>query len=164
MATTDGTMAAAGPSSSSSAAAAAAAAAYEASLPPTDALPYYDDELSRPGMQAKVERELAAEMKGDAAAAAASSAASVSEDRLPPALELFADRPALRAELQRVAAQGVGSAGAIDKTRYQLAGPAAALDASSDEWEAALRNAEAQLMHSAGRLTNLELLKKFGGA
>jgi hypothetical protein len=56
-----------------------ASASYQLALPPTDALPYYDDEIDKVGMRSKVEREIAKEMKqGD-----------VTEDRLPPPIQLF---------------------------------------------------------------------------
>lgn len=145
--------------------AAARAGAYEASLPPSDALPYFDDEINKPGMQAKVERELAAEMaKAAGSGNGAAAARMVAEDRLPPPLELFADNARLRAEYERVAAGEPVSEGGIDKTRYQLAAPSKNLEASEEEWDAAISNAETQLMHAEGRLTNVELLKKFGGA
>ena len=150
-------------------------APYELALPPTDALPYYDDEIDKVGMRSKVEREIAKEMK------AAGGSESVAEDRLPPALELFKvrrwrgqackrhpltasplqDRPELAALLEKA---GKGEAmNALNRSRYQLAAPTQGTEASDEEWTASLRNAEAQLMHSEARLTNLELLKKYGG-
>lgn len=120
-----------------------------------DALPYYDDELSKPGMQAKVEREIANEMKK-------SSLDDVEQDRLPRPLMLFEGNEELQKYLQKIEQDGTHAQSALDKSRYQLAAPEAGVQASTQEWEAALRNAEAQLMHSEGRMTNLELLKKFG--
>lgn len=128
---------------------------YHASLPHMDALPYYDDELSKPGMQAKVEREIANEMKK-------SSLDDVEQDRLPRPLMLFEGNEELQKYLQKIEQDGTHAQSALDKSRYQLAAPEAGVQASTQEWEAALRNAEAQLMHSEGRMTNLELLKKFG--
>jgi len=130
------------------------AASFELSLPPMDALPYYDTELDKDGMRAKVEREVAKEMKEG-------NAGRVSDDRLPPAVELFKDRPDL-AELLQKAGEGV-PINALDRSRYQLPAPAQGKDATPEEWAASLRNAEIQLMHSETRLTNLELLKKYGG-
>lgn len=132
----------------------AAMAAFELALPPTDALPYYDNEIDKPGMRSKVEREIAKEMqKGQVDDG-------IAEDRLPPSIELFKNSPEL-AELLQKASEGV-SLNVLDRSRYQLSGPSKGLEATSEEWEASLHNAEAQLMHSEARLTNLELLKKYG--
>lgn len=59
-----------------------ASTSYELSLPPNDALPYYDDHLDKPGMREKVERAIAREMKNG-------SIDQISEDRLPPPISLF---------------------------------------------------------------------------
>jgi pre-mRNA-splicing factor SPF27 len=132
----------------------AIAPAYELALPPTDALPYYDTEIDKPGMRAKVEREIAREMKEGVNGV-------VPEDRLPPNIELFQDHPEL-AELLQKASEGV-ALNVLDRNRYQLSAPAQGDESTPEEWKAALHNAEAQLMHSETRLTNLELLKKYGG-
>jgi hypothetical protein len=71
------------------------------------------------------------------------------------------NRPDL-AELVEKAGEG-STMGSLDRTRYQLLAPAEGLQASDADWSTSLRNAEAQLMHSDARLTNLELLKKYGG-
>jgi len=127
---------------------------FELALPPTDALPYYDDEIDKVGMRTKVEKEIAKEMKQG-------SNGKVTEDRLPPPVELFKDRPEL-AELLEKAGAGI-SMNVLDRSRYQLSAPAQGIEASDADWQASLQNAEAQLMHSENRLTNLELLKKYGG-
>ena len=125
---------------------------YKANLPVHDALPYYDDEIDRVGMRAKVERELAAEMKngGDLAG--------FDEARLPPKVELFANNPHLLEQLERV--QQSIPLSAIDINRYRMDDPTDLQDENA--WANAIANAEAQLMHSDIRSTNLELLKKFG--
>jgi pre-mRNA-splicing factor SPF27 len=124
---------------------------YKANLPTHDALPYYDDEIERIGMRAKVERELAAEMKnGDFA--------KFDDDRLPPKIELFKNNSQLLEQLQRIE-QSIPPT-AIDTQRYRMDDPS---DPTNEKaWEDAIANAETQLMHSDIRSTNLELLKKFG--
>lgn len=47
--------------------------------------------------------------------------------------------------------------------RFQLPAPQSGLKASEEEWTKAVDNAATQLMHQEGRLTNLELLKRYGG-
>lgn len=67
----------------------------------------------------------------------------------------------LAAEVERV---GRGEASqAVDTTRLRLPAPEGGLDASNEEWEQALNNAASQLLYQEGRITNIELLKKFGG-
>lgn len=61
---------------------ASGSAPFELGLPPTNALPYYDAEIDKVGMQSKVEREIAKEMKEGPNG-------KVAEDRLPPTYELF---------------------------------------------------------------------------
>lgn len=152
-ATTNGTMSTEQMQNGQQASTATATWNYHISLPATDALPYYDDEIDRVGMRAKVEREIAAEMKkGDVS--------QVTEDRLPASIDLFQGRKDMQEQLDRVS-QGRPMA-ALDKERYGLHGPADGEQASEKAWSSALLNAEAQLMHSDVRLTNLELLKKFG--
>lgn len=130
----------------------AVARGYKANLPAHDALPYYDDEIDRVGMRAKVERELAAEMKngGDLAG--------FDEERLPPKIELFKNNSQMLEQLERI--QQSISPSAIDTERYRMDDPSDPKDEKA--WEVAIANAEAQLMHSDIRSTNLELLKKFG--
>lgn len=67
----------------------------------------------------------------------------------------------MQAELQRVAARQPPSA--IDYTRYRVDAPKEGEKASPEEWEQALRLAEAGLGHAETRRGNLELEKKFGG-
>lgn len=50
----------------------------------------------------------------------------------------------------------------IDTLRFSLPAPAANDDATEEEWTRAVDNAATQLMHQEGRLTNIELLKKYG--
>lgn len=126
-------------------------AAFELALPPTNALPYYDNEIDKPGMRSKVEREIANEMKKG-------QVDGITEDRLPPSIELFKNSPEL-AELLQKASDGV-SLIVLDRSRYHLAGPSNT--SKSEEWKESLQNAEAQLIHSEARLCNLELLKKYG--
>ncbi|UZJ53814.1 hypothetical protein CBS101457_003134 [Exobasidium rhododendri] len=126
---------------------------YELVLPPTDALPYYDNEIDKVGMRSKVDREIAKEMKEGPNG-------KVADDRLPPPIEVFQNRPELAEMLER-AGKGI-AVNVLDRSRYQLSAPDAGSDATDAEWAASLRNAEAQLMQSENRLTNLELLKKYG--
>ncbi|PWN32556.1 uncharacterized protein FA14DRAFT_161940 [Meira miltonrushii] len=129
-----------------------AARDYKASLPAHDALPYYDDEIDRVGMRAKVERELAAEMKNGG------EMATFDESRLPPKIDFFTNNPHLLEQLERI--QQFIPPSAIDTHRYRMDDPSDPKDEKA--WEEAIANAEAQLMHSDIRSTNLELLKKFG--
>lgn len=71
------------------------------------------------------------------------------------------ERPELAELLEKV---GEGSTmNVLDRSRYQLSAPTNGIDASDAEWKSSLQNAEVQLMHSENRLTNLELLKNYGG-
>lgn len=154
---------------------------YTSDLPLNDALPYFDREIeTQPGLQSRVEREIQNEL---------GKTPKVDDSRLPPPLEvfqvslglysrclcaiadltdafipltaLFQSRPELLAEVERA---GKGEPlKAIDTLRFQLPAPQAGLKASEEEWTKAVDNAATQLMHQEGRLTNLELLKRYGG-
>lgn len=126
-------------------------------LPLTDALPYFDDELeTKPGLASRVQKEVQAEM-----AKMGSSSSSSNDSRLPPPHLSSSSR--WDEELARIGARGEATK-AIDVTRFQLAAPAGgAEEADDEEWQKAVDNAAAQLMHQETRLTNIELLKKFGG-
>lgn len=118
-----------------------------------ESLPYFDDEIDREGVRDRVQRLLDLEMsKGGGIA-------SVSEARLPRRFEVFVQRPDLLERLEQIGGRGQGT-DALDRNRYQLATPQN--DTTPDAWESSARNAEAQLMHSDYRSTNIELLKTYG--
>jgi pre-mRNA-splicing factor SPF27 len=77
------------------------------------------------------------------------------------ALVLLQSRPELLAEVERAGRSEPLKA--IDTLRFQLPAPQSGLKASEAEWAKAVDNAATQLMHQEGRLTNLELLKRYGG-
>ncbi|CAO1613846.1 unnamed protein product [Jaminaea pallidilutea] len=131
----------------------ASTSSWSLDLPLTDALPYFDDELdTKPGLRSKVDREIQAEMaKGGASLAD-------NDPRLPPRSLRAAQNGAISTDDE----SGAGVKNAIDVSRYQLLAPAHGMDASEEEWEAAVKNAASQLMHQEGRLLNLELLKRYG--
>lgn len=124
---------------------------FKANLPANDALPYYDDEIDRIGMREKVERELAEEM-------AKGNREGIEESRLPPNIILYDHHPHLLQQVERI--QHSLPSNAIDLERYRLNDPSDSQDEKA--WESAIANAETQLMHSDIRLTNIELMKKFG--
>ncbi|KAN0063162.1 hypothetical protein ACQY0O_004326 [Thecaphora frezii] len=127
---------------------------FSVSLHPTDALPYYDRELeTQQGLRARVDQEIAQEQKRVPQP--------LSDDRLPPAFDLFQSRPDLKAELERIA-NGQPAQQRLDTTRYTLPPPTDGLAASEDEWNKSLDNAAAQLGHMQIRLKNVELLRKYG--
>lgn len=132
----------------------ASTSSWSLDLPLTDALPYFDDELdTKPGLRSKVDREIQAEMaKGGASLAE-------NDPRLPPRSLRAAQNGVVSTDDE----SGAGVKNAIDVSRYQLLAPAHGMDASEEEWEAAVKNAASQLMHQEGRLLNLELLKRYGG-
>lgn len=70
-------------------------------------------------------------------------------------------RPEYAAEVERA---GKGEPlRAIETARFQLPAPSGGVeDASEQEWTQAVDNAATQLMHQEGRLTNIDLLKKYG--
>ncbi|KAG1716347.1 hypothetical protein ID866_831 [Astraeus odoratus] len=116
-----------------------------------DSLPYYDNDLEQyPILKEKVEKELAREPKPPPHSI---------HPLLPPRFELFKDNPVLAAELARIEANQ--SLSSIDTVRYQLPGPAST-PGTDEEWQAALRNAHAQLEHLRIRHTNLALLQTYG--
>lgn len=128
-------------------------ASWSIGLPLSDALPYFDDELdTKPGLASRVQKEVQAEM--------AKMNMDTQDSRLPPT-SLYASS-AYDEEMQRIALRQEATK-AIDMTRFQLAPPAAGLEADDEEWKKAVDNAAAQLMHQETRMTNIELLKKFGG-
>ncbi|KAF4623880.1 hypothetical protein D9613_001635 [Agrocybe pediades] len=115
-----------------------------------DALPYYDDDLQKyPHLREKVEKEIARELK----------ASQTLHPRVPPVEELFADNPALKAELERVAANNPFPK--LDTLRYALPAPSST-PATEEEWRAALDNAHAQIQHQRIRQQNLALLQTYG--
>ncbi|KAF7306641.1 hypothetical protein MIND_00455600 [Mycena indigotica] len=114
-----------------------------------DSLPYYDNDLDQfPGLKEKVDREFGREPKPPATL----------HPRVPPPPSLFANNPLLKAELQRV--ESHQEFPRLDTLRYQL--PAPSLPGTDEEWQAALKNAEAQLEHQRIRQTNLQLLQTYG--
>ncbi|KAJ8518700.1 hypothetical protein ONZ45_g4226 [Pleurotus djamor] len=121
--------------------------------PPTgllDSLPYYDNELeTNPELAKKVEKELARAGKPPAAL----------HPRVPPPHTLFAKNPLLQAELQRVESHQPFPQ--IDQIRYQLPGPSS-VPGTDEEWQAAIKNAQAQLEHQLLRQTNATLLQTYG--
>ncbi|KAI6159623.1 breast carcinoma amplified sequence 2, partial [Pisolithus thermaeus] len=115
-----------------------------------DSLPYYDNDLEQyPILREKVEKELAQEPKPPQGL----------HPRVPPPYELFKNNPMLAAELARVEAHQ--PLPPLDTIRYQLPAPTAT-PGTDDEWQAALRNAHAQLEHQRIRHTNLALLQSYG--
>ena len=124
-----------------------------------DSLPYYDDDLQKyPNLKAKVDQELARELK-------ALNPGNGLHPRVPPAIELFAvreqslfwvygmqayamgfmkDRPLLKAEMER--ARSHQPFPSLDTLRYQLPAPTST-PAGDKEWKEALDNARAQLQH-----------------
>ncbi|KAF7794704.1 hypothetical protein EIP86_005842 [Pleurotus ostreatoroseus] len=115
-----------------------------------DSLPYYDNDLERdPSLKDKAERLIQREMKPQQSL----------HPRVPPSLTLFANNPLLQAELERV--QAHQPIPPLDTSRYQLPGPTVT-PATVDDWQSSLENAHAQLEHQRLRLTNLELLQKYG--
>ncbi|KAF8971530.1 Pre-mRNA-splicing factor SPF27, partial [Flammula alnicola] len=116
-----------------------------------DSLPYYDDDLQKyPHLREKVEQELARE-RGNAP--------QTLHPSIPPPIELFADNPLLKAELQRVASNQAFPS--LDSLRYSLPAPTTT-PGTDEEWKAALDNAHAQLQHQLIRQQNLALLQTYG--
>ncbi|EIN13609.1 breast carcinoma amplified sequence 2 [Punctularia strigosozonata HHB-11173 SS5] len=115
-----------------------------------DALPYYDNELEQfPALRQKVEQELAREGKPP----------ETLHPRVPPPVELFVNNPLLQEEIRRVEAREPLQP--LDTLRYQLPAPTST-PGSDEEWQAALKNAQAQLEHQKIRQTNLALLQQYG--
>ncbi|KAJ7102250.1 breast carcinoma amplified sequence 2 [Mycena belliarum] len=114
-----------------------------------ESLPYYDNDLEQfPALKEKVDREFAREPKPP----------TTLHPRVPPPYELFTKNPLLQAELDRVESHQPFPA--LDSIRYQLPAPAA--PGTDEEWQAALKNAHAQLEHQRLRQTNLTLLQTYG--
>jgi len=67
---------------------------------------------------------------------------------------------AIAAELARVASQEPMKT--LDSTRYQLEPPSAGKSQDLNAWRQATENAQAQLEHGELRLSNLELMSRFG--
>ncbi|KAF9473310.1 breast carcinoma amplified sequence 2 [Pholiota conissans] len=115
-----------------------------------DSLPYYDDDLQKfPYLKEKVEQELARELK----------APQTLHPRVPPTVELFADNPFLKAELERVGSNQAFTP--LDSLRYSLPAPTST-PATDEDWKVALDNAHAQLQHQRIRQQNLALLQNYG--
>ncbi|KAI0815293.1 breast carcinoma amplified sequence 2 [Irpex lacteus] len=115
-----------------------------------DSLPYYDNDLERdPTLKEKAERLIARELKTQKEL----------HPKVPPPLNLFSKNPLLQAELARV--ESHQPLPPLDTTRYQLPGPNSN-NATEEEWEAAVKNAHAQLEHQRLRQTNLALLQNYG--
>jgi pre-mRNA-splicing factor SPF27 len=129
-----------------------------------DSLPYYDDDLEKfPFLKQKVEQEFAREPKPPQAL----------HPRVPPAITLFAvsmhnipwrimmlmicaqNNPMLEAELVRV--ESHRTLPPLDTIRYQLPAPTST-PGTDEEWQAALKNAHAQLEHQRIRCAKLNLL------
>ncbi|KIY51372.1 breast carcinoma amplified sequence 2 [Fistulina hepatica ATCC 64428] len=115
-----------------------------------DSLPYYDNDLERfPLLKEKVDYELAKQMPKTTAL----------HPKVPPPYELFAKNPLLKAELERV--EDHKPFPSLDTLRYQLPSPQTN-PTTDEEWEAALKNAHAQLEHQRLRQNNLALLQTYG--
>ena len=126
-----------------------------------DALPYYDDDANAdPDLAFKVRQELARERKKlgqriapdhDPRIPAQYPLFAVRPSRCPPPRhELYPDvdlqkNPLLAAELARV--ENHERLNAIDTTRFSLPPPPNPETATVEDWEAALKNARAQLEH-----------------
>jgi hypothetical protein len=127
-----------------------------------DSLPYYDDDLEKfPILKQKVEQELAREPKPP----------QTLHPRVPPPVTLFAVRaqnkvcmmdptlisctqnnPMLEAELARV--ESHHTLPPLDTIRYQLPAPTST-PGTDEEWQAALKNAHAQLEHQRIRYASI---------
>ncbi|KAJ7783423.1 breast carcinoma amplified sequence 2 [Mycena maculata] len=114
-----------------------------------DSLPYYDNDLEQyPWLKEKVDKEFARQPKPPATL----------HPRVPPEYQLFTKNPLLQAELARV--ESHEKFPPLDTVRYQLPAPSA--PGTDEEWQAALKNAHAQLEHQRMRQTNLTLLQTYG--
>ncbi|KAF7437084.1 hypothetical protein PC9H_003918 [Pleurotus ostreatus] len=115
-----------------------------------DSLPYYDNDLdTHPELRQKVEQELARAGKPP----------TTLHPRVPPPITLFAKNPLLQAELERVESHQPFPQ--VDQIRYQLPGPTS-VPGTDEEWQAAVRNAQAQLEHQRLRQSNATLLQTYG--
>ncbi|KIP11430.1 hypothetical protein PHLGIDRAFT_474594 [Phlebiopsis gigantea 11061_1 CR5-6] len=116
-----------------------------------DSLPYYDNDLERDAsLKERAEKLIQKELKQQPQAL---------HPRVPPPPTLFANYPMLQAELARVEAREPMPP--IDTLRYQLPGPTKT-PATEEDWDAALKNAHAQLEHQRLRHMNLALLQQYG--
>ncbi|PVF98835.1 breast carcinoma amplified sequence 2 [Serendipita vermifera] len=123
--------------------------------PTFEALPYYDEDASNnPELLAKVKAELAKERKRLGQRVAADN-----DPRIPPQFPLFSKNPLLAAELERIESHNRLSA--IDTKRFQLPPPAGD-NPSVEDWQAALKNARAQLEHQRLRSANGALMQQYG--
>lgn len=121
-----------------------------ATLPFTDALPYYDRDIDTiVGMREAVLSEIESEK---------TKMNTTHEAYLPEPYALFAQQPALAAEIER--AERNEKLDVLDTERYKLPEPAP--DAPEEAWLEALRNADVQLAHMDVRQRNLELLRRYG--
>ncbi|GJE87772.1 BCAS2 domain-containing protein [Phanerochaete sordida] len=117
-----------------------------------DSLPYYDNDLERdPGLKDRAEKLIQKELKQQASQGL--------HPGVPPPPTLFANSPLLQQELARV--ESHQPIPPIDTFRYQLPGPTNS-PATEEDWEAALKNAQAQLEHQRLRHMNLALLQQYG--
>ncbi|KAF9499917.1 breast carcinoma amplified sequence 2 [Pleurotus eryngii] len=115
-----------------------------------DSLPYYDNDLeTHPELRQKVEQELARAGKPP----------TTLHPRVPPPITLFAKNPLLQAELERVESHQPFLQ--VDQIRYQLPGPTS-VPGTDEEWQAAVKNAQAQLEHQRLRQSNATLLQTYG--
>ncbi|KAH8100514.1 breast carcinoma amplified sequence 2 [Cristinia sonorae] len=120
-----------------------------------DSLPYYDNDYERdPTLKDKAEKLIAKEL-----ANLKPQQQSQLHPRVPPPITIFANNPLLEAEMARIEAQQPFPQ--MDTLRYQLPGPASS-PGTPEEWEAALKNARAQLEHQRLRQSNLALLQNYG--
>ncbi|KAH8120561.1 breast carcinoma amplified sequence 2 [Phellopilus nigrolimitatus] len=116
-----------------------------------DSLPYYDNDLDvHPTLKQKVDAELARESKHTP---------QTLHPKVPPPLDLFTKNPLLQAELQRV--ESHQPIPPLDNVRYQLPAPTSS-PVTDEDWQAALKNAKAQLEHQRIRQNNLALLQTYG--
>ncbi|KAF8334290.1 breast carcinoma amplified sequence 2 [Cantharellus anzutake] len=116
-----------------------------------DSLPYIDVDIDNPELKAKVDAEIARELKRVPK--------NPDDHRIPPEIKLFANNALLAAELERVSKRE--PLHALDSDRYSLSAPSKP-DVSEDEWTEALNNAYAQQEHQRSRLETLSLLQNYG--
>jgi len=117
-----------------------------------ESLPYYDNDQEKyPQLRAKVEQEIARELKQIPQQSL--------HPRVPPPATLFERNDLLQAELKRV--ESHQQMPPLDQIRYQLPAPTKT-PASREDWEAALKNAKAQLEHQKLRQHNIALLQNYG--
>ncbi|KCV73450.1 hypothetical protein H696_00984 [Fonticula alba] len=140
-----------------------------------DALPYAEGDALQPQERAAVRRQIEAAMRHNPPRSDYLAPLGLSEEG-----DFFKDHPALQAEMERIR-RGLPMEHGLDRTRLQLpqpgsgaaviadpaAEPGTEADAQKERtdpacWERAVRNAEAQLSHQHIRISNLELLQKFG--